>query len=249
MRTSLKHAMLAGASLAFLAISGATLTSSPAQAGPLSVTPKQDVAPAALTENVQMRARGGRVGVRGAGIRYGGVGYRGVRYARGGYYRGGYYRGGYGNAFFPAAALGLFAGALGAATWGGAAWGGSPYYCDPYYYTWNYCGGGGGATTAGIIRHIMAAIIPRTMAADIPSTARAARSIAMSIVRAWSAIAGSRQAVTLSARAPMCAPVTRSAAAVADLSVRAPDRLKAVERALQDVGGGHSVDDLGPLCP
>ena len=149
MRTSLKHAMLAGASLAFLAISGATFTSSPAQAGPLSVTPKQDVAPAALTENVQMRARGGRVGVRGPGIRYGGVGYRGVRYARGGYYRGGYYRGGYGNAFFPAAALGLFAGALGAATWGGAAWGGSPYYCDPYYYTWNYCGGGGGGYYGG----------------------------------------------------------------------------------------------------
>ena len=200
MRTSLKHAMLTGASLAFLAISGATFTSSPAQAGPLSVTPKQDVAPAALTENVQMRVRGGRVGVRGPAS-YGGVRYRGVRYARGGYI---YYRRGYGNAFFPAAALGLFAGALGAATCG-AAWGGSPYYCDPYYYTWNYCGGGyPAATTAGIIRHIMAAIIPRTMAADIPSTARAAWSIAMSIVRAWSAIAGSRQAA-LDRLAHLCA--------------------------------------------
>ncbi|MBX9758919.1 MAG: hypothetical protein K2Y29_09090 [Beijerinckiaceae bacterium] len=122
MHTSLKHAMLTGASLVFLALSSAALPSSTAQAGPLSVAPRQDVAPAALTETVQY----GRRGVRAVTIR------PGVRYARGGYY----YRRGYNNGFFPAAALGLFAGVLGAATWGA-----TTAYCDPYYYTWNYCGG------------------------------------------------------------------------------------------------------------
>lgn len=134
MHTSFKHAMLAGASFAFLAISGATLTSSSAQAGPLAVTPKQTLVPAALTENVQYRrARATRVGVRRAGIRHRGVRRAGVRYVRRGYYRSH-------NAFLPAAALGLFAGVLGAATYGAAA-----PFCDPYYYSWNYCppyGGG-----------------------------------------------------------------------------------------------------------
>lgn len=125
MHTSLTHAMLTGASLAFLAISGAVLPSSSAQAGPLAVAPRQDVAPAALTQDVRYRGH-----VRAVTIR------PGVRYARGGYYRRGYYN----NGFFPAAALGLFAGALGAATWGATS-----AYCDPYYYTWNYCGGYGGS--------------------------------------------------------------------------------------------------------
>ena len=135
MHMSFRHAMLAGASFAFLAISGATLTSSSAQAGPLAVAPKQNVVPAALTENVQYRrrARATRVGVRRAGIRHRGVRRAGVRYVRGGYRYGH-------NAFLPAAALGLFAGILGAATYGATA-----PFCDPYYYTSNYCppyGGG-----------------------------------------------------------------------------------------------------------
>lgn len=121
MHTRLKHAMLTGASLAFLAICGAALPSSSAQAGPLAVAPRQDVAPPALTQDVRYRGR-----VRAVTIR------PGVRYARGGYYRRGYYN----NGFFPAAALGLFAGVLGAASWGA-----TTAYCDPYYYTWNYCGG------------------------------------------------------------------------------------------------------------
>lgn len=129
MHINLKHAMLTGASIAFLAFSGASLTSTSAQAGPLAVTPKNAVAPGSLTETVQYRrARGVRVG----------VSRHGVRHVRRGYYGGGryVYRRGYSNAFFPAAAIGLIAGALGAATYG------SPYYYDdPAYYSWNYGGG------------------------------------------------------------------------------------------------------------
>lgn len=119
MNTTLKHAMLTGASIAFLALSGASLTSTPAQAGPLSVTPKAKMSLDTFTEKTQLRYRGVRP----------------VRYARGGYY----YRRGYGNAFVPGLALGLFAGALGAAAYG-APYYGAPYYCDPAYYTWNYGG-------------------------------------------------------------------------------------------------------------
>lgn len=128
MHINLKHAMLTGASIAFLAFSGASFTSTSAQAGPLAVTPKNAVAPGSLTDTVQYRrARGARVGVRRAG----------VRTVRRGYYGGGryVYRRGYSNAFFPAAVLGLFAGALGAATYG------APYYSDPAYYSWNYGAG------------------------------------------------------------------------------------------------------------
>ena len=71
----------------FLHSAGAALPSSTAQAGPLSVAPRQDVAPAALTETVQY----GRRGVRAVTIR------PGVRYARGGYY----YRRGYNNTILP----------------------------------------------------------------------------------------------------------------------------------------------------
>lgn len=125
MRISLKHAMLTGASIAFLAFSGSALTTSPAQAGPLAVTPKNAVAPGALTETVQYRR-----GVRGARV---GVHRGGYRTVRRGYWGGGryVYRRGYNDAFFPAAALGLFAGALGAAAYG------APYY-DDAYYSWNY---------------------------------------------------------------------------------------------------------------
>jgi hypothetical protein len=132
MHRKLKQAMLMGASFAFIAISGATLTASPAQAGPLAVAPKHSVTPASLTETVQYRrsARSGRVGVRQRAVRH-----RTVRAAP--VYRGGryVYRRSHSGAFVPAAVLGLFAGALGAAAIG------SNYYCDPYYYTWNYCRG------------------------------------------------------------------------------------------------------------
>lgn len=121
MHTTFKHTMLTGASIAFLALAGASLTSAPAQAGPLSVTPKAQMALTTFTEKTQLRHR--RVGA--------------VRYARRGYY----YRGGYGGGWGPGLALGLFAGALGAAAFGGPYYG-TPYYCDPAYYTWNYGGCG-----------------------------------------------------------------------------------------------------------
>lgn len=120
MNTKLKHAMLTGASIAFLALSGAYVTSTPAQAGPLSVTPKAKMTLETYTEKTQLRYRGVRSG----------------RYVRGGYY---YHRHGYRNAFVPGLAVGLFAGALGAAAFG-APYYGSSYYCDPAYYTWNYGG-------------------------------------------------------------------------------------------------------------
>ena len=133
MHNKLKHSMLIGVSFAFIAISGATLTTSPAQAGPLAVAPKHSLTPASLTENVQYRrsARSGRVGVRQRAV----VRHRTVRPAR--VYRGSryVYRRGHSGAVVPAAIFGLFAGALGAAAIG------SNYYCDPYFYSWNYCGG------------------------------------------------------------------------------------------------------------
>ncbi|MFN3892802.1 MAG: hypothetical protein ACK4MV_20585 [Beijerinckiaceae bacterium] len=128
---TLKHATMTGASVAFLALTGATFMSKPATAGPLAVTPKTEMAVGANVEKARYK-RSGRVAVRTHARR--GV----VRYARGGYYGGRryVYRRGYTSPFFPAAALGLFAGALGAAAYG------SPYYCDPAYYTWNYGGCG-----------------------------------------------------------------------------------------------------------
>ena len=122
MRVNLKHLMLTGASVAIVTLSSVTIPSGAAQAGPLSLTPKVEIAPEALTRSVQYgrRIHSGRAGVRHAGVRH-------VRHV--------HRHRGY-NPFFPAVALGLVVGAVGA-----AAWGGSPYYCDPYYYTWNYCGG------------------------------------------------------------------------------------------------------------
>ena len=142
MRTVLKQAMLTGVSIAFFAFSGAALTSSSTQAGPLSVAPKQSIALNSLTETVQYRrgARASRVGpgrrvVRQRVTRPRVVRHRAVRSAR--VYRGPRYvhRRGHSAAFVPGAVLGLFAGALGAATFGQA------YSCGPYHYSWTHCPG------------------------------------------------------------------------------------------------------------
>lgn len=127
MQINIKHARLASVSIAFLSVSAAFVGSSPAAAGPLSVAPRADIAPAAATQQVQYRrgARASRVGVRHRAVRYGRPHYS-SRYA---------YRRAYVNPLFPVAAVGLFAGALGAAIAGP-----SSYYCDPAYYTWNYGG-------------------------------------------------------------------------------------------------------------
>jgi hypothetical protein len=130
MLLNLKNVLLTGASVAFLALSGGAVTSTPAQAGPLAVAPKQSIAAGSLVETVQYRrgARPARVGVRRAGVRH-------TRHYHGG--RRHVHRRAYGGApFFPAAVLSLFAGALGAATYGSQA-----YYCDPSYYAWNYNAG------------------------------------------------------------------------------------------------------------
>jgi hypothetical protein len=130
MRFNLKTVLLTGASVAFLTLAGGAVTSSPAQAGPLAVAPKQAIAAGSLVESVQYRrgARPARVGVRRSGVRHARHHHGGRRYVHRRAYRG--------ASFFPAAVLGLFAGALGAATFGSSA-----YYCDPSYYTWNYNAG------------------------------------------------------------------------------------------------------------
>ena len=120
-----KQAMLTGASVAFIAFSSAFLSSAPAAAGPLAITPKANLALPSLLEQVQYR-RGVRQGRVQQARRYSG----GRRYVNN--------RRGVGP-FLPAAVLGVFAGAFGAAAYGGS------YYCDPAYYSWNYNGACRGA--------------------------------------------------------------------------------------------------------
>ncbi len=143
MKFNLKHAMLTGVSVAFLAVAGVALAPATVQAGIPGVTPKRDLAPASLTETVQYRrrARAGRVGVRRAGVRRVGraginrasVRRGGVRYVRGYYGSRRYAHRRYRAApFFPAAVLGVFASALGSAI------AGPTYYCDPAYYSGYY---------------------------------------------------------------------------------------------------------------
>ncbi|MDP2358989.1 MAG: hypothetical protein Q8M31_23425 [Beijerinckiaceae bacterium] len=119
-----KRAMLAGASIAFIVFSSALLSSTPATAGPLAITPKANLGLPSLSEQVQYRR----------GVRQGRVQHV-RRYSGGRVYTS---RRGV-SPVLPAAVFGLFAGALGAGVFGGS------YYCDPAYYSWNYGGGCRGA--------------------------------------------------------------------------------------------------------
>ena len=140
--------------------------------------------------------------------------------------------------------------------------------CDPYYYTWNHCGPYYPAYYGGYSPVYYGGYYPAYGGGYYPGTMPAGREYRKCIARAaWSLSQRQRPRHPLPRRGPRVvhyrgvAPATRTSSArattvrsgyvrgagavVAELSVRAPDRLKAVERALQDVGRRHLVDDFG----